>query len=46
VTTVLLLLTLAGCVEAMPLHDENNRILNTTWRGDAPGPWTPRMLFE
>ena len=42
-----LLLALAGCVEPMPLHDENNSLLNKTWAGEnAPGPWRPRMLFE
>ena len=41
-----LLLSLTGCVEAMPLHDENNHLLNQSWHADARGPWTPRMLFE
>jgi hypothetical protein len=41
-----LLLTLTGCVDAMPLHDENNRLLNQSWHPDAPGPWMPRTLFE
>jgi hypothetical protein len=43
----LLLLALAGCVEAMPAHDEDNRLMNKTWPGEnAPGDWRPRMLFE
>ena len=44
---VLLLLALTGCVAPMPVHDENNVLMNKTWQGeDAPGPWRPRMLFE
>jgi hypothetical protein len=40
------LLALTGCVDAMPAHDENNRILNQSANSDAPPPWRPRMLFE
>lgn len=43
----LLLLALAGCVQPMPLHDEDNRLLNKTWPGEnARGEWRPRILFE
>lgn len=47
IAVALLLLALAGCVEAMPVHDEDNRVMNKTWPGEnAPGAWRPRMLFE
>jgi hypothetical protein len=47
IALALLLLALAGCVEPMPLHDEDNRLMNKTWPGEnAQGPWRPRMLFE
>ena len=44
----LLLLALAGCVEPMPLGDEDNKLLNKTAPADgAPtAPYMPRMLFE
>jgi hypothetical protein len=47
IAIALLLLALTGCVQPMPLHDEDNRLMNKTWPGEnAQGPWTPRMLFE
>jgi hypothetical protein len=46
IALALLLLALTGCVAEMPLHDENNRLLNQSWKPDAPTPWVPRMLFE
>jgi hypothetical protein len=47
IALALLLLALTGCVEPMPLHDEDNRLLNKTAPGDnVQGPWRPRMLFE
>ena len=46
IAIAVLLLALTGCVAEMPLHDENNRLLNQTWHADAKGPWTPRLLFE
>ena len=46
IAIALLLLTLTGCVAPMPLHDENNRLLNQSAQSDAPTPWPPLMLFE
>jgi len=47
IALALVLLALAGCVEPMPTHDEDNRLMNKTWPGEnAPGDWRPRMLFE
>ena len=46
IAIALLLLALTGCVAEMPLHDEDNRLMNKSWHPDTPGPWTPRMLFE
>jgi len=46
IALAVLLLALTGCVEAMPLHDENNRLLNQEAQSKAPQPWVPRLLFE
>jgi hypothetical protein len=47
IALAVLLLALAGCVQPMPLNDEDNRLMNKTWPGEnAQGPWRPRMLFE
>ena len=48
VAMALLLLTLTGCVEPMPLHDEDNKLLNQSAQHltDGPAPWRPRTLFE
>ena len=46
IAVVVLLLALTGCVDAMPVHDENNRLLNKEAQAKAPQPWVPRMLFE
>ena len=47
IAMAVLLLALTGCVEPMPLHDEDNQLLNKTWPGEnAQGAWRPRMLFE
>jgi hypothetical protein len=47
IAIAVLLLALAGCVEAMPTGDEDNRLLNKSAPADgAPTPWMPRMLFE
>lgn len=46
IAIAVLLLALAGCVDAMPSHDENNRLLNKEAQTKAPEPWVPRLLFE
>lgn len=46
IAIALLLVALTGCVEPMPLGDENNRLLNQSAQQHAPAPWRPRMLFE
>lgn len=48
IAMAVLLLALAGCVEPMPLGDEDNKLLNKTAPADgAPTDgWRPRMLFE
>jgi hypothetical protein len=46
IALALLLLALTGCVAEMPLHDENNRLLNQSWHPDAPTEWRPRQFFE
>jgi hypothetical protein len=46
IAIAVLLLTLTGCVAPMPVHDENNQLLNQSYQPDAPTPWRPRMLFE
>ena len=48
IAIALLLLALTGCVQPMPLHDEDNRLLNKSAPPDnAPtAPYMPRLLFE
>jgi len=46
IVIAVLLLTLTGCVAAMPRGDENNRLLNQSSQREAPTPWVPRLLFE
>jgi hypothetical protein len=43
IAVAVLLLALTGCVAPMPLHDENNRLLN---QYHAPNQWVPRLLVE
>ena len=48
IAMALLMLALTGCVEPMPVHDEDNKLLNQSAQHlyDPPVPWRPRMLFE
>jgi hypothetical protein len=47
IAMALLLLALTGCVDPMPAHDEDNRLLNKSAPPDdaRTAPYMPRMLF-